>query len=110
MNKYPNDADGDALKRVEDDGSDMSKPMVVDFHIAVPNKVAAEKIAAQVKSLGYSSEIWQDEELGEWNCECSKAMLATYNEIVLCQKELDRVAKSHGGYTDGWGTFGNIEN
>jgi hypothetical protein len=35
MKDYPDDADGDALRRVAADGSDMSKPMEVDFMLSV---------------------------------------------------------------------------
>ena len=33
---YPDDADGDALRRIASTGADMSRPMQIDFFVAVP--------------------------------------------------------------------------
>lgn len=41
---FPNDADGDALRRVAE-RSDMSKPMDIDFAVEVPNQARGEKMA-----------------------------------------------------------------
>ncbi len=109
MSSFPNDADGDALRRVEDAGADMSRVMEIDFHIAIPDKRAGEQIAVDAISMGYSTKIWQDEEDGEWTLECSKAMHATYDGVVNCQNELEEIARPFNGYTDGWGTFGNTQ-
>ena len=40
---FPNDADGDALRRVAE-RSDMSKPMDIDFAVDVPSKSSGEEI------------------------------------------------------------------
>jgi regulator of ribonuclease activity B len=45
LGNYPNDSDGDALRRVVNDGSDMSKPMFIDFQVAVPDEAAANVLA-----------------------------------------------------------------
>ena len=37
---FPYDADGDALRRLVDDGSDLTKPMCVEFQVAVPDEAA----------------------------------------------------------------------
>ena len=42
---YPNDADGDALRRVAGSGADMSRPMTIDFSVASPNREAADQVA-----------------------------------------------------------------
>jgi hypothetical protein len=41
---YPNDADGDALRRIANDGSDMSQPMEVDFTVDVGSSNPATDI------------------------------------------------------------------
>ena len=57
---YPNDADGDALRRVAADGADMSKPMSIDFAIAAPSEDAGERIAAEARRLGFSVKVVPD--------------------------------------------------
>jgi len=105
-NTYPNDADGDALRRVAGD-NDLSKPMTVDFHVAAPDQSIAEQIAAAAYGLGYRCSVYDSEDASSWTCECSSRMILTYAGVTAIQAELDALAKPLGGYIDGWGTFGN---
>ena len=102
---YPSDADGDALRRVAHDGSDMCKPMTIDFQIASPSEETARQIAAAAAHLGYQLRVYGEED--DWTCECSTRMLATYDGIIAVQKELGDLSRPFGGCIDGWGTFGN---
>ncbi len=108
MNGFPNDADGDALRRVAAEGSDLSRPMVVNFQVAVPDEVSAQGLAAIASRLGYVVQIYESPECTlPWTCECSTRMLATYQAVIAFQSELRDIAKQFGGVPDGWGTFGN---
>ena len=104
---YPHDDDGDALRRVAEEGSDMSKSMRIDFAVLAPNIDAAEAIAKAARPLRYETRIDQDSESGRWTCYCSREMLATNEAIVDAQRELDAISKPFSGCCDGWGTFGN---
>jgi regulator of RNase E activity RraB len=108
---YPNDSDGGALRRVVADGSDMSKPMYINFHVAVPSEAAAKALADVVYKLGYRVAVYDSDECSlPWTCEFSTRMLATYEGVIAVQVELAEVSKGFGGYPDGWGTFGNGPN
>src|SRR3982751_2604780 len=110
-NGFPNDADGDALQRVADDGSDMSKPMFIDFQIAVPDEAAANGLAEVAYNLGFRVSIYESPECSlPWTCECSVRMLATYEGVLAVQDQLAELSKGFGGHPDGWGTFGNGPN
>jgi regulator of RNase E activity RraB len=106
---YPNDADGDALRRVASRGSDMSRPIAIDFSIAVADEATGVRVASAARSAGYESKVWKDDESGNWTCYCTKTMLATYDAVVAAQDELDEIAGPFGGRTDGWGTCGNVD-
>ncbi len=107
MKNYPDDADGDALRRVVEGGSDMSKPMLVDFMIAVPDEKSGTSVSREAREHGYQTKVEQDRESGRWTCYCSKMMILTYEAVILTQDSLDEIARPFGGYSDGWGTFGN---
>ena len=110
-NVFPNDADGGALERVANDGSDMSKPMFINFQVAIPDEAAAKKLADVVYKLGYRVRIYDSAECSlPWTCECSTRMLATYEGVLALQDELAELSKPFGGHPDGWGTFGNGPN
>ena len=108
--KIPNDSDGDAMRRVLNNGSDPSNPMDIDFMIACPSIDAAKKIAPKVELIGYIPSISVDEDSGAITCYCMKHMLLDYDLLIAAQAELDSLAQPHEGYIDGWGTFGNGPN
>ncbi len=110
--EYPNDADGDALRRVVALGADMSKPMEIDFAITVPSREAGVAVAEHVRRLGFRVKLVPDADEEEpdatsWSCYCSKVMLAGYEPILAVQRQLDSIAEPWGGRSDGWGTAGN---
>ena len=106
---YPNDADGDALRRVAADGADMSRPMVIDYTVDAPDQATALLIAERVAPRGYDPSISQDEDGGTWSIYCSRSMLATYAGVVSAQTELNELVRPYGATCDGWGTFGNTQ-
>ncbi len=103
--KFPNDADGDALRSLYNDGVNFKKPQLVEFFVAVPDFATGEKIAQALKVEGYNCLIDQDDETDEWSCSFSKKMLLQYQEIVKLQNKLDQITKPLGGFSDGWGVF-----
>src|SRR5215831_15775762 len=104
---YPNDADGDALRRVARDGSDMTRAMDIDFAVAVPDESSALAVARLAEGMGYRLSVVRDDESGSWTCYCTRSMVPTYAAVIAAQAELDRLAGPVGGASDGWGTFGN---
>jgi regulator of RNase E activity RraB len=107
-NDFPQDSDGDALRGLVERGSDLSKPMLIDFQISVHTEAAANAIGGLARKLGYRVRTYQYPEIDEdWTCECSTRMLATYDGVLAVQRELAELSVELGGYPDGWGTFGN---
>ena len=107
---FPNDADGDALRRVLKHGSDLSRPMEIDFTVDVPDQTAGQAIAEAAQKLGYKTAVARDDESGEWTCYCTRTMIAGYEALVEAQSDLNRLSQPFGGFCDGWGTFGNARN
>jgi Regulator of ribonuclease activity B len=104
---FPNDADGDSLRRVVESGSDLSQPMNIDFTIEAPDEHAARRIAELVSAQGFDPSICNNEGRSTWSVYCSKFMLASYDGVVAAQVQLAELSRAHGGRCDGWGTFGN---
>jgi regulator of RNase E activity RraB len=106
--RFPKDADGEALRRIARDGSDLSKPMFINFHVAVPDKPSAKKLAAIAQKLGYRIKVFASPEcVLRWTCECSTRMVAAYESVIAVQNELADLSEPFGGRPDGWSTFGN---
>jgi Regulator of ribonuclease activity B len=59
---FPADSDGDALRRVAGSGADMSRPMVIEFSLDVPDQPAAHPVAELVAPLGFDANVSFDED------------------------------------------------
>jgi len=105
--EYPDDADGDALRRVAANGADMSQPMVIEFTVDAPDEAVASAVTERVSTRGYIASIYRDDEDGSITVCCAKSMLATYNGVVDAQAEINALCTSLGAHCDGWGTWGN---
>lgn len=98
-----------ALERIEADGSDLSRPIEMDFFVSVPSAESGEQVAAEARKIGFETSVEQDQDSGEWTCYCTKTILATVNTVFEIEEALDDLAEPFGGYSDGFGTFGNAE-
>jgi hypothetical protein len=107
--RYPNDSDGDALRKVADAGADMSRPMVIEFSVDAADEVVARQIAELVAPLGFLPSISQNEDGNSWSVYCAKAILATYDGVIGVQAQLNELLTPLGANCDGWGTFGNTQ-
>jgi hypothetical protein len=105
--ELPRDADGDAIRRLVHEGSDLAEAMSVDFFVAVPDERAGRAVAAAAEPLGYRATVEQDHIDPSWTCYCAKTMVVTHEAVTAAQRELDEIARPLGGKADGWGTFGN---
>ena len=63
-------------------GFDLSKPMQIDFFLAVLSMEKGIKISQIVEKLGFNTSVEQDEETQEWTCYCTKIMIPEYTEII----------------------------
>lgn len=106
---YPNDADGDALRSIAASGSDMSRPMLIDFAIDAASKSIAQACLAAIEDAGFEASLYQDDEDQRWSVYVPIRMIAEYDAIVRTQKILGELVADLGGTPDGWGTFGNAE-
>ena len=104
---FPNDETGEVLKGYVEKGSDLSKPMEIDFFVAIPSKEAGVRVIEEVEELGFKTSVEFDDETNEWTCYCTKTIIPNYSEIIEIEKKLSLIAQTHGGYADGFGSYGN---
>lgn len=107
MDKLPDTATGDALRRLVEYGSDLSQPMDIDFFVAVPSAEAGAGVAEAAANRGFATSVEQDEDTGEWTCYCSRTLIADAAELDRLEAELNELAAPFGGAAEGFGSFGN---
>lgn len=106
MLEYPDDEDGQLLRRIAADGSDMAQPMEVDFLVAVPDAAVGDQVADAAEALGYAVTVEVEEGRG-FTCYCTKQMRLSHAAVVSAQTELDAIAEPLGAAVEAWGTPGN---
>ncbi len=109
MAALPNDATGEALNEFIKNGSDLTKPMEIDFFVAVPSEKTGDEVAIRVKPLGFRVSVEQDTKSGDWTCYCTKTLIPEYTEVIKIEKLLTNIAEPFGGYSDGFGSYGNTK-
>ncbi|QQE11396.1 ribonuclease E inhibitor RraB [Planctomycetota bacterium] len=108
-NTIPNDATGDALRRYIQHGSDLTKPMVMDFFVAVPSQKAGDAVAIEAQKLGFKTQVEKDEGSENWTCYCTITMIPHYKDVVEVEEKLQVLATPHSGHIDGFGSYGNAD-
>ena len=111
-NSNPLDSDGDAMRRLIKHGSDLSKPMFIDFAVLVPDREIGLLFAGLASQLGFKTHFLLvfGKEGQRWKCYCSKTMVADYNDLIATQAQFEELGRPHGAKPDGWGNFGNAAN
>lgn len=103
--KYPDDANGDALRRMEAQGDDLTRLRDIEFTVAFPNESAATQFADHICTLGCSAlaELTETVEGFPWDVIVVKQMIPSHEEIGAFETSLKRMADTYGGHNDGWG-------
>jgi regulator of RNase E activity RraB len=84
----------------------------VDFHIACQRLKDAEEIAKSCEALGFFTKTTKDDTESDgspFTVWCTKTIMLNHAEITQIEMLLDRLARSLGGFVDGWGTWGGDE-
>jgi hypothetical protein len=74
---YPDDDNGDVLRRLEGQGDDLTKVRNIDFSVVFPHESAAENFAKHFRAQGYAASVYFAEEMKyfPWNVTVVKNMV-----------------------------------
>ncbi len=104
---YPNDDNGHALRRMEAQGDDLTRPRNIDFTVAFADASSAERFVEHFRALGHevSVEHTETDQDFPWDVVVIQHMVPSYDGITNFEKQLQFVADGWGGHNDGWGCF-----
>jgi hypothetical protein len=100
---FPEDENGEVLRRMFEHGDDLSKPRIVDFCFAFAGRSRALEFAAIVEERDLEVCISFYEERDGWQVIVKRYMLPTHADITSLELSLTKRAVSVGGEADGWG-------
>jgi regulator of ribonuclease activity B len=104
---HPNHDDGDALRRLEAQGDDLSRPRDFDFNVVFPDEATATDFAHRFRRDGYRATVRfvNLRKTHPWEVLIVRNMVPTHSGITDFERELQDAADALDGYNDGWGCF-----
>lgn len=104
---FPDDENGDALRRMEQTGDDLNVPRDINFSVVFPSVAEAEEFAVCVRERGLTATIEKSNCVPElpWDVTVTKHMIPKHAEINDTEEMLESLAGPLGGHNDGWGCF-----
>jgi hypothetical protein len=108
--KYPNDANGDVFRRMEDHGFDFTVEHAVDFHAVFATEAEADQIARMyLADHNAGNKLTNIEtkpsDKGGMELTLSKRMLVNYEAVSAFESTLAERVSQVDGYLDGWGVL-----
>ena len=100
---FPDDENGDVLRRMHDDGDDLDQPRTMDFCFAFPDRRQALAFAGLVDERDLEVCISWYEERRLWQTVVRRHMVPAHRAITALEQALTARAESVGGEADGWG-------
>jgi hypothetical protein len=99
----PDDENGEVLRRMFDDGDDLSAPREIDFHLVFGEEAQARGFAEQAVTLpDLLVSVPEADEEGVWMVTASRHMPATHAGLTALEQQLAVIAQAFEGYPDGW--------
>jgi len=104
---FPDDENGDVLRRLQRDGDDLTQARSIDFTVVFQNEEAAERFAEHFRRLGCEVSCEETHSVPElpWDVVIARELVPSYAGITAFENELQEVASTFGGRNDGWGCF-----
>lgn len=104
---FPNNATGDALRRLQRSGDQLKASRDVDFSVVFTTREGADsfiaRFGAQVDCIRLTHRPEQSRH--PWDVTATKSMVPAYTDITNMEIAIDNIARALGGENDGWGCF-----
>lgn len=107
LDRLPNDADGDTIRRIQASGSSLDQPMDIDIQIVASSEEAAQDAHTRLAVAGFSVRRFFHDDSNDWDVIATKTMLLTHRGIVQLQADVSELLSDLSCVVDGWGTLGN---
>jgi hypothetical protein len=95
-------SDAQALLRLADGGSDLSKLHRVEFFLEFAEAEAAESAVLKLGELAFAASSNQDDSTGHWVVRAVKAMYPIESDLRGLRDKLDVIAAEGNGRYQGW--------
>jgi len=111
--QFPNDENGDVLRRMAASGFAFGQPHDVDFFAIFPRKDDAMRVAKLLAAADRTDNsltaIADSHQSGQTELKIVRNMLVTHENVTAFEAFLGELCAGHGGALDGWGVLQDPE-
>jgi hypothetical protein len=100
----PRSVDAEVIEQLRQAGSDLSKPHEIEFFLYFPAEANAEAAAKALPDRGFSHRVTRAARGTESLLLLTRPMIPDEAGLAQLRRELDAIARQHGGKYDGWGS------
>jgi hypothetical protein len=103
-NHFPNDENGDVLRRMWEGGDKLTQARDIDFTVVFPNHSAAEEFAEHLRQAGHKTSVTESKCVPElpWDVLVTTHTQPSHFGITEFEETLEAMATPLGGRNDGW--------
>lgn len=101
---WPQDADGDVLKRMQASGFDFSRPVDIDFNVDFDNWPPAQKCVDLLRAQFRNLKVREPNDHRGYVQIVVNAIL-TYDLVMFMQSTVSEMAAPFGGVCESWGVY-----
>jgi len=96
------DWDEQFIQQLRKAGLNTFEDQPVDFFFTLPSRVACEQIAFALRPDGYTLDIKQDPQTGEFSLHAQRSMRLIIPDMQALTARFNQLAAEHGGKYDNW--------
>ena len=102
---FPDDADGDVLKRLDESGFDFSKPTKIDFNVDFDSWPPHPDAILKLKEFAGAIQIYEPD--GEYNGYIlfNFHQVLSYGLVIDTQEKVSTLMAEYGGVCESWGVL-----
>ncbi len=102
---FPDDADGDVLRRLDESGFDFSKPTTIDFNIDFVSWPPHPDAISKLKEFSGAVEIYEPDEEYSGYVLFNIHQILSYELVIETQENVTSLMAEYGGVCESWGVL-----
>ena len=102
---WPNDADGDVLRSLEENGFDFTKEYEIDFNIDFNSWPPPEEAINKIREYYPNIETYEQEEEYEGYLQFKVKSKVNYELVTSMQRKVTAMVEKYGGVCESWGVM-----
>jgi hypothetical protein len=102
---WPEDADGDVIRRMREGGFDFSKPCLIDFNVDFQSWPPPQAAIRVLEKEYPSTKVYEPTEEDDGYVQFQLFELLSYELVTRTQEHVTKLMTPYGGICESWGVL-----